>query len=171
MSTPPPPPADELFLQAYDKHSDEIFRHCYFRTFDREQGKDLMQETFLRAWEFIAKGGEVRHMRGFLFKIANNLIINNAKKKKTVSLDALADVGFEPSHEGGAAMAKNVDEKAVLATMRTLPEEKRTILIMRYVEGLGPSEIAETLGLSANVVSVRLHRAVEHLRTLLEDEA
>lgn len=158
-----------MFAQAYDTHADEIFRHCYFKTFDREQGKDLLQETFLRAWDHIAKGGEVRHMRGFLFKIANNLIINHYKKKKTVSLDAMAEAGFEPGHDGGAAMARTFDEKSVIATMGKLPEEKRTMLLMRYVDGLGPAEIAEALGLTANVVSVRLHRAVADLRSLIGD--
>ena len=123
--------SEQDFIQAYDAYADAIFRHCAYRCYDRETGKDIMQDTFMRAWDYIAKGNEVGHMRGFLYKIANNLIINHAKKKKTESLEKLAENGFEPSNEDGKAMATNFDATMVRDTLKQLDPDTRTILTMR----------------------------------------
>jgi DNA-directed RNA polymerase specialized sigma24 family protein len=47
---------EEQFLQAYEEYADAIFRHCAMRISDRERGKELMQETFLKAWESVRRG-------------------------------------------------------------------------------------------------------------------
>ena len=77
--------AAEAFKQAYEDHKDEIFRHCYFHTFDRELAKDLLQETFLKTWEYIVAGNDIENVRAFLYRVATNLVINAAKKKKEQS--------------------------------------------------------------------------------------
>jgi DNA-directed RNA polymerase specialized sigma24 family protein len=79
----------EKFQHAYDEYAQAIFRHCHYRVFDRERGKDLMQEVFLRAWEYMARGEEVHNMRAFLYRIANNLIVDESRKKREASLDYL----------------------------------------------------------------------------------
>src|SRR5690349_19793406 len=60
------------FLQAYDEFADPIFRHCYFRVFRRDRAKELVQETFLRAWEYQLQGKPIENIRAFLYRIANN---------------------------------------------------------------------------------------------------
>ena len=44
------------FEKAYDLYADAIFRHCYLRVSDRELAKDLMQEAFMKTWEYLASG-------------------------------------------------------------------------------------------------------------------
>lgn len=163
----PSPSSSGEFLRAYDAYADELFRHCYFRTSDREHGMDIMQETFLRTWEYIAKGGTIRHMRGFLYRTAHNLIINAAMKKTTVSLEQLREEGFDPGDERVRPPGAAIDEKLVVALLKRLEPEDRDLLVMRYIDELAPAEIAEITGLSANVISVRLHRAVKKLRSFL----
>jgi len=51
-----------------------------------------------------------------------------------------------------------------------LPEDSRTVLVMRYIDDLGPNEIADMLEESANVVSVRINRATKELRKILRIE-
>lgn len=80
---------EKLLIEAYDAYADAIFRHCYFRVFSRERAKELMQETFLRAWDQMVKGEEIRHMRGFLYRVANNLIIDESRKKRSNRLRLL----------------------------------------------------------------------------------
>jgi RNA polymerase sigma-70 factor (ECF subfamily) len=156
------------FAAAYKKYADAIFRHCYFRVFNRERGKELMQETFLRAWEYIADGHHIDNMRAFLYRVANNLIVDEARKRKEVSLEALQEVGFDPGVDETEAMQKRIDAKEVIATLKDLDKDYRDILIMRFIDGLPPAAIAEITGLTANTVSVRLHRGVKHLLSLLK---
>lgn len=158
---------EQEFLRTYDALADAIFRHCYYRVYDREQARDLAQETFTRTWAYLAAGQEVKNIRAFLYRVANNLIIDESRKKKSLSLDELQEAGWEPSSQEHLQLDVTVDAAAVVSIIRQLPPDQRDILIMRYVDNLSPKEIGKILDLSANVISVRIHRAMHQLRQLL----
>lgn len=153
----------DSFLKAYNLYADAIFRHLYFRLRDRELAKDLMQETFFRAWEYVAKGKMVENLRAFLYQIAKNVLVDEFRKKKTSSLESLMEEGFQPEAKS-QGMAEKIDGAQALDMLRTLKDEDREIIILRYIDDLTPQEISEISGDSVNVISVRLHRALEKLR-------
>ena len=157
------------FLRAYDAFADQLFRHCYFRILDRDKSRDFVQETFFRTWEYIAAGKEIQNMRPFLYRVLNNVIIDESRKKKTLSLDELSEKGFDPATPIAALASIEIKSEFenVLRTMWHLDEEDRRIITMRYIDGLGPKEIALIMGTKENAISVRLHRAVKELRKLL----
>ncbi len=156
------------FLKAYDEFADAIFRHCYFRMSDRDKAKDITQETFLRAWEYLEKGNEIQAMRSFLYRVANNLIIDEMRKKKTLSLEKLQDEGFDPSFDGKEKTERLADAHQLLSVLNHLESPYRDVITMRYVNDMSPKEIAEILEESENAVSVRIHRGIAKLRTLME---
>lgn len=160
---------EQEFLAAYDDYSDAIFRHCYYRVFDRERGKDLMQETFMRAWQYLQKGENVLNMRAFLYRIANNLIVDESRKKKEASLDKLQDEGFDPGIDETQKMHNRIEHSRVVDSMRDLDDSYRDILVLRYMKDLSPSEIANATGESANTVSVRIYRGLKQLRSMLAE--
>ena len=161
-------PHEQEFIKAYGAYADAIFRHCYFRVYNRELAKDLMQETFTRTWDYTAKGNEVKNIRSFLYKIANNLIIDHIRKKKESSLEALQETGFEPSHTTKDNLHIHIDAEQVIHVIGQLDEMYREPVLMRYIDGLKPKEIAELLNETVNVVSVRINRGVKQLRALLK---
>lgn len=97
------------FLKAYDDYSQAIFRYCYFRVFDREQARDLVQETFMKTWEYLASGKEVQNLRAFLYKVANNMVIDLSRKKKSLSIEDLAEKGFDPLVEERPKIQQRLD--------------------------------------------------------------
>ncbi len=145
---------EEEFLAAYDQYADAIFRHCYFRVFDRERGKDLMQEVFMRA---------------FLYRIANNLIVDESRKKKEASLEKMQEDGFDPGVDDTGAWKNRIDRDKILAKLGDIDESYRNILVMRFINDLSPAEIAEITGDSANTISVRIYRGLKQLRSLIND--
>lgn len=162
--------ASELwFLAAYEQYADAIFRHCALRLGDREQGKELMQETFIRAWESVGKGMRIENGRAFLYKVANNLIIDVARRRKLRtqdSLEALRETGFDlPDREPGPE--RKTEGALAIESMRKLEEPYRTVLIMRFIDGLPPADIASILKVSQNVISVRIHRGLQKLESSL----
>ncbi|HVW66112.1 MAG TPA: RNA polymerase sigma factor [Candidatus Peribacteraceae bacterium] len=160
---------EQEFLTAYDQYADAIFRHCYFRVFDRERGKDLMQEVFMRAWEYLCKGEKVLNMRAFLYRIANNLIVDESRKRKETSLEKLQEEGFDPGKDETPRMHSRIEHSRVIKKLGGLDDHYRDIIIMRYINDLSPSEIAEVTGESANTVSVRIYRGLKQLRSLLAE--
>lgn len=165
---------EQGLTDAYDTYADAIFRHCYFRLSNRERAKELMQETFCKAWEHLQRGKDIEHVQAFLYRIAGNLVIDEIrriKRRPETSLDAMQEEGFDPpAEEGEEELRVKVDGGAVLASLDALDEQAREVLVLRFVDGLPPQEIAAMLGVTANVVSVRLHRAVKKLKSLLQPQ-
>lgn len=171
----------EEFGEAYERYSDELFRHCAIRLSDRERALDITQEAFLKTWEYMTKGNEVRELRPFLYRTLHNLIIDEYRKHKSLSLESMVrsedgDGDIEslmPADESNTleSAIDRFDGKRVLETLQELPDSYREVLVMRYVDGFSPKEIADAIGESENAVSVRVHRGLKKLKVLLESEA
>ncbi len=161
------------FAAIYDEYADAIFRFCFYKVHDRELAKDHMQDTFSRAWKYVASGKEVENMRALLYRIATNLIIDHVRKQKrrpTVALDELMEAGFEPGEDRSEQMTNQLDAEMALKVLSKLNDKERNLIMMRYVEDLPVNEIAVALGARPNAVSVRLNRALKKLRNLLEND-
>jgi RNA polymerase sigma-70 factor (ECF subfamily) len=162
------------FTKIYEDLSDAIFRHCYFRLSDRERALDLMQETFLRTWNVIAEGKEpVRNPKALLYRVANNLIIDEYRTRKTtVSIEGLKESGWEM--KSSSAEESRVDVVIELErTMKVLDkmdEKYKNAVVMKYVDELSLKEIAEAMGESVSNAGVRVSRGLKQLKQLLENE-
>lgn len=154
------------FLEAYDSYSSAIYRHCFFRVYSKTRAEELVQETFMRVWNYLMQGKKVDNIRAFLYRVANNLIIDESRKKKEESLEVLMDKspGFEPSYSGHKTMEKKLLYSEVVEGMDDLPADYKDILMLRYVNDMDPKEIAEILETNANNVSVKINRAVKALK-------
>ncbi|MDE2173430.1 MAG: RNA polymerase sigma factor [Patescibacteria group bacterium] len=170
-------PYEEEFLKAFDEYADALFRHASFRIKSRERARDLTQDTFLKAWDYAREGNEVREWRGFLYRVLNNLIIDEYRRIKEESLDSLLE--DSPMKANALVATGSRDEKEerlddelmigkIRALIPKLPDAYRTAITMRYIDDLSLKEIAAALGISENVVSVRIHRAVAQLKKLCE---
>lgn len=158
---------EKAFLEAYDEYADAIFRFCMVKVSDKERALDITQDTFTRVWEYSSKGNIIDNWKPFLFRTANNLIVDYYRKKKSVSLDEMEEeVGFVPSETAGITADMQAEYTIALKKLNELDETYRDPVMLRVVEGLSPKDIAETLGISENVASVRIHRGIAKLREL-----
>jgi RNA polymerase sigma-70 factor (ECF subfamily) len=166
---------EERFLHAFEEYGDALFRHAMVRISDRERAIDLVHDTFTKVWSYVKNGHAVEQYRPFLYKVLNNLIIDEYRKQREQSLDAL--LAQEGVTEGSfpdlvedttAALAATIDGKQAFDLVGTLPDVYREVLILRFVDGLGPKEISVLIEETENVVSVRLHRGLKILRDMIE---
>lgn len=160
----------EEFMHGYEQHADAIFRHCLFRVYDRERAKDLMQETFFKTWSYLAEGEKIDNLRAFLYRTATNLIIDESRKKKSLSLDELLEEGFSPADYSHEAMEIASSAKEIMWIVDELEPTSREVLLMRYINELSPKEIGSLLGESENTISVRIHRALKKAQKILEQK-
>lgn len=170
-------PHEDAFLEAFDEYADALFRHASFRISSRERAKDLTQDTFLKAWDYIREGNKVRQWKSFLYRILNNLIIDEYRRIKEESLDSLLEDSTTRANMLIAVGSRSekeerLDDELMIEKIRalipTLPHTYRAVLTMRYVDDLSTREIAASLEVSENVVSVRLHRGLARLKELCE---
>lgn len=159
---------EPAFLAAYDLHADGIFRFIVSKTSNTEVANDLVQETFTKAWDYCAKGNQVDQWKAFLFRTAYNLIIDYYRKKRSISLDEMAeDQGFIPPDTSITPANEEAEHSRIRAIVGNMDDTYRDILMLRYIEDMSVKEIATTLGLRENVVSVRIHRGIKILREQL----
>lgn len=150
------------FADAYERHADGVYRFCRHKVRGEQEAEDLMQETFLRTWEYLLAGNEIEDLKTFLYRVASNMMIDaNRTKKGDVSFERLQEQGFDPGEERMDHVQLRMDAQSALLSVEKKQEYK--LLVMRYVHGLRPKDIADRTGLAPNTVAVRLHRAMKRL--------
>jgi len=153
---------------AHKNYEKGLNRYAFFKMNDRGQGEDLVQETFLKTWSYLARGKKIDLMKAFLYHILNNLIIDEYKKRKnkTSSLDILIERGFEPSSQDSSHIFDIIDGKSALLLIKHLPLIYRKSMTMRYVNNLSLKEMSLVTGQTKNAIAVQIYRGLEKLRLL-----
>jgi RNA polymerase sigma factor (sigma-70 family) len=105
-------------------------------------------------------------MKAFLYHVLNGLIIDEYRKKKTMSLDMLFEKGFEPSVDEGEAVENVFDGKSAMTLISELPPVYQKTLRMRYEQDLSLTEIAKLTGKTKNTTAVHSHRGLEKLKVI-----
>jgi len=155
------------FMNAYDQYADELYRFCYFKVSDQDRAQDLTQDVFTRYWQALRDGQEIEQPRAFLFAMARNRVIDWYRKKKDQSLDQLQEEGLDPSGSGAADIEQSSELRRALEAVDTLDDASREAVLLRYMEGWTPAEIAALTDETPNAISVRLNRAIKKLQDRL----
>jgi len=151
-----------------------VFARLYLETGDAHRAEDLLQETLLVAFRSLRELTDVRGFRPWLLRIAQNQAIDAARRdvrKKRASpagtsaipLESLTDKGSRPEEQ----LAQNEIRAQVLAALRSLPEEYRLPLTLRYIAGGDYETICMQLGLTNGSLRGLLHRGLKMLRAKL----
>ncbi|HEY0322138.1 MAG TPA: sigma-70 family RNA polymerase sigma factor [Pyrinomonadaceae bacterium] len=171
------------FNRLVEDRSGEVYALLYRLTEDPEEARDLTQETFLRAFQAIARFRGEADLRTWLYRIAINQARNRwrwwrrRRREQTVSLDASADGDTQPLGLRLCDTSQADPEQTTLAreresrlrtALRSLGSSYREAVILRDIEGLSYEEIAATLEISIGTVKSRLARGRLELRRKLE---
>ena len=143
--------------------------YAHFKVSNQGLSEDLVQETFMKTWLYLAKGGKIDLMKAFLYHILNNLIIDEYRKKKTASLDALLDQGVESDRQSvddRESLYDALDGKAALGFIARVSPIYQKVMRMRYIQDLSLQEMSTITGQSRNAVGVQIHRGLKELKSL-----
>lgn len=171
------------FEQLVSERSGDVYALLYRLTTDREEARDLTQETFLRAYQNISRFRGDADLKTWLYRIAVNQARNRwrwwrrRRRDATVSLDANGERGERPL-AGSLPNQSAIDpEQETLAHEREgrlhqallgLRRAYREAVILRDVEGLSYEEVAATLQINLGTVKSRIARGRLELRRKLE---
>jgi RNA polymerase sigma-70 factor (ECF subfamily) len=170
------------FTRLYRDLHPLVARFVARRVDSRADAEELVAEVFRRVVEHLAEFDSARgSVRAWVLRIARNAVIDHYRTRKPSialtsadSADSLAMLALN-GHGGGPLDRMLADERSarIRELLDACPDETRTLLAMRYGDGLRHAEIAELLGLGEAVVRKRISRAVRELRSrsrVLEDE-
>lgn len=168
-------------------YQDRVFNLCLRMCGCPSDAEDYAQEAFIKAMQSIDRFDGRSRFYTWLFRIAVNVAISGRRKGGRVAMRSLDDgwargsddgrwsPGDRPASETSGPMeqaAVHEEHAMVLAALAELDDEHRAALVLRDVESLDYSEIAEVLGVAVGTVKSRLHRARlalrERLRPMME---
>lgn len=159
---------EELFNKLFKIHSKDLYKFLYYKYGEDNNPKDLVQEAFIKLWNNCAKV-PAEKARAFLFTVANNQMLNELAKKKTV-LKYSQDKPKSYTHESPEfKMEENEYLEKLQNAIEGLSEHQRIAFLLNRIEGKKHQEIAEMLGISRKAVEKRIYTAMDILREKVGD--
>ena len=167
----------QVFENEFMPHVDSMYNFAYKLTFDEDEAKDLVQDTYMKAFRFINSFLEGTNAKAWLYRILKNSFINDYRKKSkqpskvdyqeveqyynsedTVS-DATVDLRVEST--------KDMIGDEITNALNSLAVDFRTVIILCDLEGFTYEEMAKILDIPIGTVRSRLHRARNLMREKL----
>jgi RNA polymerase sigma-70 factor (ECF subfamily) len=168
----------EAFGELVRRYEGRIFRLAQHVTQNREDAEDVLQETFMKAYEHLDQFKGDSKFYTWIVRIAVNQALMKLRRRKTdksVSLDETIDTGEDMVVREIAAWGEDPEQQlsreelgGILETaIQSLEPLYRSVFVLRDIEELSTEETAEVLGLSVPAVKSRLLRARQQLREKL----
>ncbi|HEU4569954.1 MAG TPA: RNA polymerase sigma factor [Gemmatimonadales bacterium] len=160
------PGAERMF---YDRHLDRVWRLAYRLTGDGDLAQDVVQETFVRAFDKLGTFRGESALATWVTAIATSTALNTLRKVKRFRGHApLEDAGHLPQP---GRLAEPDLKRRMSEAIAALPEGYRTVFLMHDVEGYTHEEIGAALGVQTGTSKAQLFRARARLREALADFA
>jgi RNA polymerase sigma-70 factor, ECF subfamily len=161
------------FAVLYRRYLDRVYGYTFYLLSDHHDAEDATERTFLAAFDAIGRFRETdATFRAWLFRIAHNTGANALRSRRRRRTQPLAEAP-EPIASGAdpAGLVTHAEElRRVRRALDALPEERRQVVLLRFVDGLSSRETGMVLGRSPGAVRVLLHRSLRELARLLDDE-
>jgi RNA polymerase sigma factor (sigma-70 family) len=148
---------EEAFRALHDRYHDRLLAYVRHMLRGHSDAEDVVQDVFLRAYGSLRSGDREIAVRPWLYRVAHNRCIDYVRRAPTPALqpDELLPGGIDPV----AVAEQREDLRRLVADLHALPEQQRSALIIRELEGLSYDELATTLGVTVPAVKSLLVRA------------
>jgi len=172
---------ERVFENEFLPHIDSMYNFAYRLTFDEDDAKDLVQDTYLKAYRFIQSFEQGTNAKAWLFRILKNSFINDFRKKskQPAKVDYQEVETFYNSGDVDKSITTDLRVDAVQDmigdeisnALNSLDVDFRTVIILCDLEGFKYDEMAKILDIPIGTVRSRLHRARNLLKEKLNDYA
>ncbi len=173
---------DKIFEEEFYPHADALFTFAYNLTYNEADAPDLVQETYLKAYRFIASYREGTNAKAWLFKILKNAFINHYRKqsKQPSRVDYEEIVSYHDKEEGSSLtgyvdlrqeLYQNMIGDEVTMAVNSLPVDFRVVIFLCDIEDFSYEEISKIVDIPIGTVRSRLHRARNMLKEKLRSYA
>ncbi len=174
---------DEAFATLVRQYGSRLLAVARHLLGNEHDAQDVLQEAFLSAFKAIDQFTGNAKLSTWLHRIVVNAALMKLRSRRRRPEESIEELlphfdgqgewasGVTPWKASSEVLLQRQETRALVRQcIDRLPETYRTILMLRDIEELDTEEVASTLGITANAVKIRLHRARQALRALLEKE-
>jgi RNA polymerase sigma-70 factor (ECF subfamily) len=158
------------FGALYRRYLDRVYGYCFYLLGDHHDAEDATERTFVAALAAIdGYRDEGATFRAWLFRIAHNQLANalrSRRRQRTASLEAVPEPQTLQDPAGLLSVAE--EARGLRRALEKLPDDRRQVVVLRFVDELSAREIGAVLGRSEGAVRVLQHRALRQLAEMLE---
>jgi RNA polymerase sigma-70 factor (ECF subfamily) len=160
---------DEAFKDAIVKYRERIFLVILKYVRNRDDARDLTQETFLRAYRSRDSFRGESSLYTWIFKIAVNLALNFKARGRDSSLHSIEDSpALHTEDDPSADLVSEQLSAAIDRAVRLLPKRQRMTFVLRYYEEMPFAKVAENLDITEGAAKANYHQAISKLRDYLK---
>lgn len=154
------------FEIAYENYKNIVYTYLYQLCYNHFLAEDISQDVFLKVYSSIDKFRGESSLKTWILRIARNTYIDYTRKnkEKLSPIDDLemADIAQDPELEA----INNERGRIIIEVLKRLPEDYRTIIILREQQGLTYNEIGKVMDFSSSNVKITLFRARKKFKEL-----
>jgi len=170
-----------ILSELLKRYNSRIYRLAYGILRNPQDAEEVIQEVFLRLFQKLDSFKGESSFSSWLYRVAINTTYMKLREKRNADVLSLETVGRfldeQAEKRGGSEWISRPDEellteegmKLISDAIEELPDDFKTVLILRDVDGLSTEEVGKVLNLSPPAVKSRLHRARLFLRKRLDD--
>jgi len=158
------------FEVLYRRYLDRVYGYAFYQLGDHHDAEDATERTFLAALRALATfRDEGATFRAWLFRIAHNTIANARRTRFRRRTEPLPDTlqPAAPNADPAGLVADAEEIRRVLRAVDELPDDRRQVVLLRFVDGLTSREIGQVMDRSEGAARVLLHRALRDLAATL----
>ena len=155
--------SEKEFLSQLKEHQNIIYKLVHLYAISEEDKKDLYQEILFQAWKTYSSFRGEAKFSTWLYRLSLNTIFTIQRKTNKVKYTDTTKY-----EEQLTTTSSNDEKERLYKAIRTLPDTERAIVSL-HLDGYDNKEVGELLGITANLVGVKLHRAKQQLTTLLKN--
>lgn len=161
------------FGTLYRRYLDRVYGYAFYLLGDHHDAEDVTERTFVAALAGIgAFRDEGASFRSWLFRIAHNQVANalRARGRRSAASLEVVEEPISTAADPAAAVTAADEARELRRALATLSDDRRQVIVLRFVDGLSTREIGVVLGRSEGAVRVLQHRALRELATALDHE-
>lgn len=152
------------------QHQDAVFRLAYLILGDPADADDAAQETFIRAYRALDRFDATRALRPWLFSIVANTARNRLRSVGRYLSALQRFLRADPASFAPVTNPEPGESQLLWQAVRKLGATDQEIIYLRYFSELSEAETAEALSIATGTVKSRTHRALERLRSVIEND-
>ena len=164
---------ERAFEALIEPYADATYRLCLRMMGNEQDAADMAQEAFLRAWRSLSSYKGQSRFSTWLYRVTSNVCLDElrrGKRRKASSLDERIDAGWAPVDDMDTPehhAMRTEQRRALERAIQELPEDMRSAVVLRDIQGCSYDEIADILGANVGTIKSRISRARARLREIL----
>lgn len=162
----------QAFGELYDHYIEKIYRFIFFKVGTKEEAEDLTSDVFLKTWHYLTDDRHVgvKSFSGLVYTVARSTLIDFYRKKskrQECTIEQIPDIELVKEDMTLNIVSDKHDVQHIFTAIKGMKQNYQEVILLRYVDDLSISEIAEIIGKSQLNTRVLLHRALKLLQQIV----